>query len=374
MIPFYKHGLSTRKNYLKKTLSSPYLTSGPVCEKVEKLMCKKFNKKYAILTNSWTNGLISILLALNLKPKDEIIIPACTFVACANVVEMVGAKIVFADIDPLTKLMDINDCLKKITKKTKIIMPVHLYGNLFPTKNLKNKINKNIMIIEDSAHAFCGEYHNNLLGKYSDFVVFSFYATKSITCGEGGAIITNHKKFSDKIRSISNNGMTKPAFKRFVNDKYIPWDVYKYGFKANLSDINASILEDQIINYSKIAKIKKDIYSDFKSLLEKINQLSFPKANKNKNRDFYLFPIGVNVKYRDKLIETLLQEKIFVTVNFRSITELSYYKKKYKVNSCPISEKWGKEQISLPFHAKMTKKDMKIVYSSIKKFFEKFNH
>ena len=374
MIPFYKHGLSTRKNYLKKTLSSPYLTSGPVCEKVEKLMCKKFNKKYAILTNSWTNGLISILLALNLKPKDEIIIPACTFVACANVVEMVGAKIVFADIDPLTKLMDINDCLKKITKKTKIIMPVHLYGNLFPTKNLKNKINKKIMIIEDSAHAFCGEYHNNLLGKYSDFVVFSFYATKSITCGEGGAIITNHKKFSDKIRSISNNGMTKPAFKRFVNDKYIPWDVYKYGFKANLSDINASILEDQIINYSKIAKIKKDIYSDFKSLLEKINQLSFPKANKNKNRDFYLFPIGVNVKYRNKLIETLLQEKIFVTVNFRSITELSYYKKKYKVNSCPISEKWGKEQISLPFHTKMTKKDMKIVYSSIKKFFEKFNH
>ncbi len=374
MISFYKHSLNSKKNYLKKTLNSPYLTSGPVCERVEKLLCKKFNKKYSILTNSWTNGLISILLSLNLKPKDEVIIPGCTFVACANVVEMVGAKIVFADIDPLTKLMSISDCLKKITKNTRVIMPVHLYGNLFPTKDLKNKINKNITIIEDSAHAFCGEYHNNVLGKYSDFAVFSFYATKSITCGEGGAIITNHKKYFDKIRSISNNGMTKPAFKRFVNNKYIPWDVYNYGFKANLSDINASILEDQIINYSKTAKIKEKIYKDFKSILERIDQLSFPKAKKNKKRDYYLFPIGVDAKYRDKLIENLLHEKIFVTVNFRSITELSYYKKNYKVRSCPISEKWGKEQISLPFHAKMTKKDMRIIYSSIKKFFAKFNN
>ena len=235
-----------------------------MCEKVELLLCKKFKKKYSILTNSWTNGLISILMSLNLKPKDEVIIPACTFVACANVVEMVGAKIIFADIDPLTKLMDLNDCLNKITKNTKVIMPVHLYGNLFQTKDLRNKINKNIVIIEDSAHAFCGEYNNEVLGKFADFAVFSFYATKSITCGEGGAIITNHKKYAERIRSISNNGMTKPAFKRFVNNKYIPWDVYNYGFKANLSDINASILVDQILNYSKVARVKKKYFINLK--------------------------------------------------------------------------------------------------------------
>ena len=99
MVPFFKHNLDKNKNYLKKTLNSSYLTSGPVCEKVESLLLKRFNKKFAILTNSWTNGLISILLSLKLKPSDEIIIPACTFVACANVVEMVGARVVFADID-----------------------------------------------------------------------------------------------------------------------------------------------------------------------------------------------------------------------------------------------------------------------------------
>ena len=142
MVPFFKHNLDKNRNYLKKTLSSSYLTSGPICEKVENLLSKKFNKKFAILTNSWTNGLISILLSLKLKPSDEVIIPACTFVACANVVEMVGAKVVFADIDMKTKLLDINDCLKKITKNTKVIMPVHLYGNLFNNKKLRTFVKK----------------------------------------------------------------------------------------------------------------------------------------------------------------------------------------------------------------------------------------
>ncbi len=113
MVPFFKHNLDKNKNYLKKILGSSYLTSGPICEKVENLLLKRFNKKFALLTNSWTNGLISILLSLKLKPTDEVIIPACTFVACANVIEMVGAKVVFADIDAETKLLDINDCLKK---------------------------------------------------------------------------------------------------------------------------------------------------------------------------------------------------------------------------------------------------------------------
>ena len=369
MVPFFKHNLDKNKNYLKKSLNSSYLTSGPVCEKVESLLLKRFNKKFAILTNSWTNGVISILLSLKLKPSDEIIIPACTFVACANVIEMVGAKVVFSDIDPKTKLLDINDCLKKITKNTKAIMPVHLYGNLFDTKELKSHISKKIFIIEDSAHAFCGEYHNKTIGAYADFAVFSFYATKSITCGEGGAIITNHKKYSENIRSVSNNGMTKPAFKRFINNKYIPWDVNYYGFKSNLSDINASILTDQVVNYSKISKIKNDIFKKYKIYLNEIKEISFPQDNENNDRDYYLFPIGVNKKYRNKLIEHLLNKKIFVTVNFRSITELNFYKKKYKNKNCPISEKWGKEQISLPFHSKIKENEIKAVCSEIKKFF-----
>ena len=192
--------------------------------------------------DSWTNAAIGILKSLNLKKNDEVIIPSLTFVACANVVEIAGAKVVFADVDPKTLLLSIDDCLKKITSKTKVIMPVHLYGNLFNTKKLRNKIHKKIKIIEDCAHTFYGKYSNDqLVGHYADFSVFSFYATKNITCGEGGAIITNNKNI-ELIKSILINGMTASAHNRFTGNKYNSWDVKKPGFKGNLSDINASLL------------------------------------------------------------------------------------------------------------------------------------
>ena len=371
MISFYKHNLNKNKNYLNKTISGQYLTSGPMCEKVESLLKKKFSKKFAYLTNSWTNAAIAILLALKIKKGDEIIIPACTFVACANVIEMIGGKVIFADIDPKTKLMDINDCLNKITNKTKVIMPVHLYGNLFPTFKLKNKIRKNIFIIEDSAHAFSGEYNNKPLGFYSDFLIFSFYATKSITCGEGGAVLSNNKKAMEKIRSIANNGMSKPAFKRFENNKYKPWDVESFGFKANLSDINACLLKDQILGYKKLSNIKKKIYFKLKKKLSNLKQIEFPSNLRNKDRDFYLFPIGVNRKIRNRLIEHLTSKKIFVTVNFKSITNLSFYKKKYKVKNCLNSIKWGEETLSLPFHAKLKEKEINTIYKEINFFLKK---
>ncbi len=370
MIPFYKHNLKN-KNYLSKTIKSTYLTSGPVCQEVENILSKNFKKKHTIVTNSWTNGLIAILRAMNIEKNDEIIIPACTFVACANVIEMVGGKVVFADINPYTKLMDIDDCLKKITKNTKAIMPVHLYGNLFPTYKLKKKLKKKIIIIEDSAHAFCGEYNNKKLGYYSDFLVFSFYATKSVTCGEGGAILTSKTEYVDRIRSISNSGMTKPAFKRFENNKYKPWDVKEIGFKANLSDINASLLKEQILNYSKTAKVKKNIYNFYKKKLLNIPEIFYPENIKNKNRDYYLFPIGVKKKFRNKLIEFLVSNKIFVTVNFKSITQLTYYKKKYNNKKCKNSEIWGEQSLSLPFHAKITKKEINKIYKKLKDFFKK---
>lgn len=370
MIPFYKHNL-LNKNYLKKTLNSFYLTSGPICENVEILLKEKFNKKYAYLSNSWTNIAIALLLTLKLKKEDEIIIPSCTFVACANVIEMVGCRVVFADIDPETKLMDINDCLKKITKNTKVIMPVHLYGNLFQTHILKKKIKKKILVIEDSAHAFAGEYNNKNLGYYADFVIFSFYATKSVTSGEGGAIISNHKKIMEKIRSIANNGMSKPAFKRFENNKYKPWDIDSIGFKANMSDVNASLLPDQIKNFDNVLKKKRYIYKYFREKLSSIPQIKFPLNIKNTNRDYYLFPIGVNKKYRNKLIEFLISKKIFVTVNFKAITTLTYYKKKYKKFNCKKAIQWGEETLSLPFHSKLNEREIDLIFKEIKKFFLK---
>lgn len=369
-INFYEHEI--KKNYkdVKKSVSSLFLTSGPISRKVENIISNRFKKKYCYLTNSWTNGVIALLLSLNLKKNDEIIIPANTFVACANVVEMVGCRLILADIEKDTKLLSISDTLKKITKRTKLIMPVHMYGNIFNVLELKKKIRKKIHILEDCAHCFSGYYGNKIIGSSSDFAVFSFYATKNITCGEGGAIILNNKKYYDRIKSISNNGMTKPAMKRFENNKYSHWDVLTKGFKANLSDINASLLEKQIKNYDSKTKKRKKLYDYLYKKISSIKSVTLPVINLNTKRDYHLFPIGVDEKIRDSLISFLNKNKIQITVNYRSISKLTFYKKKYNFK-CKISEKWGNQTLSLPFHLKIHKKDIDYIYSKLNFFFKK---
>jgi len=219
-IYFYKHELlkfqSLKK--IKKILQSNIITSGKIGELVEKKITNFFKIKYSILTNSWTNGAVATLLALGIKKNDEVIVPAMSFVATANVVELVGAKPIFADIDPKSLLIDENEILKKISKKTKAIIVVHLYGNMFDVKNLKkilSKKKKKIAIIEDAAHSFESKFDNYNVGKYSTVSIFSFYATKNITCGEGGAIITNNKKLFKKIKQTTLHGISKSFKKRF---------------------------------------------------------------------------------------------------------------------------------------------------------------
>lgn len=364
-IDFFKHNIKNSKD-LSASIKNNYLTSGNKNKEVEKLINTRFGSKNCILTNSWTNGVIAILKAINLKKDDEVIVPNYTFVACSNVVEIIGAKPIFVDICKDTLLMSIDDCLKKISKKTKVIMPVHLFGNLFDTKQLKKNINNKIYILEDAAHTFYGKYHGKNIGHFADFTIFSFYATKNITCGEGGAIISKHNAIMSKIRSIANSGMTKSAFNRFTNNTYNHWDVHQPGFKANLSDINASLLPQQIIRDDINAKKRKKIYEKYKKYLSK--KIFIPKNNKNFSRDYHLFPIFVEKKIRDKLIKYLFKNNIPVTVNYRSIQKLKYYKNKYKKINCPISKDYGERTLSLPFHLSLNDKQIKFIANKVNLF------
>jgi len=373
-ISFYRHNLSSkdlRLDYFHNDKN--FLTYGKVCRQVEKKFLLNYPKKFGFLSNSWTNALISLVKSLNLGKNDEVIIPCNTFVACANVFEWVGCKLVFADIDNDTMLMSLDDCLKKITKNTKIILPVHMYGNIFDTKSLRKKINsKKITIIEDSAHAVLGKYSDGKnLGYYSDFIVFSFYATKNITCGEGGALLGNNKQVIEKAKIISNNGMSKSAFSRYSSKGYKDWDVSFVGFKGLLNDLSAKLLMNQLKNISKNYKKRKKIYHLYHKHLQKIKYIKIPKISNCKLRDYYLFPIGVDIKKfkRKNFFNYLNKNQINHTVNYRSILNLNYYKKKYNKQSCKLSEIWGNRTISLPFHNKITEKNIILIAKVLKNYF-----
>ena len=377
-IEFYKHNLSSEyNNYTSKVLDSSFLTTGNVCKKVEFQIKNFFKTKYALLTNSWTNGALAALMALNLKRGDEVIVPAMTFVATSNVVEILGAKPRFVDVDKDTLLMDLNKTLKSINKRTKAIMPVHLYGNMVDIKKLSKKvkkINKNIKIIEDCAHCFEGKFQNYLPGKWSDCAIFSFYATKNITCGEGGAIITNDRSLYKKVSEIRIHGMTKPAIDRFSNKLYKGWNMNRLGIKANLPDLLACLLPKQISEVYKNHKIREKSFKVYNKLLSK-SSIIRPKINKGCKSAYHLYVIYLKSKIRNSVIKYLNKSGISTTINYTSITNLNYYKKKYNFNSrdFPVSSNWGKGVISLPFYTNISEKNQRYVAKKLMEAIKKYD-
>jgi UDP-4-amino-4-deoxy-L-arabinose-oxoglutarate aminotransferase len=222
-VPFYRHSLTPdNSNYVAEVLKTPFLTSGPIGKEVETQLSSYFNVSHAKLVNSWTNGAVATLLAMDIGPGDEVIVPAMTFIATANVVELVGAKPVFVDCDPETLLITPELIKAAITRKTKAVIPVHMYGQMCDVKAIKDVLptNQKIAIIEDCAHTFEAKFNNERPGKYSDVAIFSFYATKNVTCGEGGAIITNNQDLYQRILQSILHGMSAGAADRFKSGQY----------------------------------------------------------------------------------------------------------------------------------------------------------
>ncbi len=370
-VDFYKHPLSL-KNHLsfRKIIRGDIITSGPIGALVEKKICNFLNVKSTILTSSWTTGAIITLLSLNLKKNDEVILPSMTFAATANVVELLGAKPIFVDINKDTIITSYNEVIKKITKKTKVIFPVHLYGNMFDTKKLHKYIKKKklkIDIIEDSAHSFESTLKGDKSGKWSKAAIFSFYATKNITCGEGGAIITNDIKFAKKIKELKNFGLTLTALERYKSKRHNDVDMKNLGIKAHLSDLLSFLLLPQIKDIKKNLILRKKIYKRYVNLLKDV-KVKIPKIPSGCSSAFHIFVIGVEKRKRNKIIDYLKKKQIGCSLHYKPLHKMTYYKNKYnlKDKNFPNTTEWGDSCITLPFHLKLTSKEQIYVVQTLK--------
>jgi len=248
-VPFYRHGLDeSYAEAVANVLRSPFLTSGAVSKAVEAQLCAFFDVPHAILVNSWTNGAVAALMALGVGPGDEVIVPAMTFIATANVAELVGAKPVFVDVDPATLMLTPQSVHDAVSERTRAVIPVHLYGQMCDVRALRRALGKrtDIAIIEDCAHSFESSFDGQLPGEHSDAAIFSFYATKNVTCGEGGAIICRSAELFEAIAQTRLHGMSAGAIDRFASRRYRHWDMVRLGTKANLPDLLASLLPPPI--------------------------------------------------------------------------------------------------------------------------------
>lgn len=376
-VDFFKHSIPWSSHLkFKKIIKGDIITSGPECKLVEKKLAKYFNVKNVILTSSWTSGAIITLLSLNLKKNDEVIIPSMTFAATANVVEVLGAKPVIVDVDKKTFLLSFEEIKKKINKNTKVIFPVHLYGNMFDTKKLRyliKKKNYDIHIIEDSAHAIESSYDGFKSGKWSKAAIFSFYATKNITCGEGGAVITNDNKFAKKIRRLKNFGLTQTALDKYKSKIFFEVDMQDLGIKANLPDLLAFLILPQLKSINQNLKLRKKLYDRYIELF-KNKKIILPQITQGCNSSFHIFVVGVDYKKRNRIIDYLKKKNIECSVHYKPLHSMTYYKKKYRLkkNDYKISEFWGKSCITLPFHLKLTLKQQIYVVKNLEAAIKKF--
>jgi UDP-4-amino-4-deoxy-L-arabinose-oxoglutarate aminotransferase len=357
-VPFYRHSLSPENAQLvAKVLETPFLTSGPIGKEVEAQLCEYFGAKHAKLVNSWTNGAVATLLAMDIGPGDEVIVPAMTFIATANVVELVGAKPVFVDCDRDTLLITPELIKAAITKNTKAVIPVHMYGQMCDVKAIKEILPKDqkISIIEDCAHTFEAKFNGERPGKHSDAAIFSFYATKNVTCGEGGAIITDDEKLFERIQQAILHGMSAGAADRFKAGHYKHWGMEHLGTKANLPDLLACFLPEQIKTVDQRLGAREEIAQRYENALAN-TKIRSPKLLKGIVHSRHLFPINVGPEVRDQALLALGEANIGVTVNYRSVHVMGFYSKKYGFsgNEFPVSLLWGSGTLSIPLFPGLT--------------------
>ncbi|CCK81684.1 DegT/DnrJ/EryC1/StrS family aminotransferase [Desulfobacula toluolica] len=368
-IDFFYHNLGEQeREAVYNALESPFLTTGSTVLEFEKKFSQYIGSKHTIAVMSCTAALHLSLQALGIGKGDEVITTPMTFAASSLAIVHTGATPVWVDVEANTGNIDVKLIEAAITKKTKAILPVHLYGQMCDMRTIRDIANQfGLFIIEDAAHALESSRDGIRIGELSDAACFSFYATKSITCGEGGAVSTNSQSLASKIHMLRSHGINKDANMR--HDKVFEhWDLIDFGWKYNMNNIQASILIPQIDKIDHIHKKRKEIYGQYMERLVNIPELKFPQILPESISAYHLLTIWVAPNKRDKLLRDLQKKGIGVAVNYRSINILSKFQNFFSKGrgSFPISEKIGDSTISLPFHTHLTQEEINHIISMLK--------
>ena len=368
-IEFYRHNIGSKeKESVIRTLDSVFLTSGEVVNKFEHDLARYVGAQYCVGLMSGTAALHLSLLALNVCRGDEVITTPMTFVATSTAIMHTGAKPVWVDVEEDTGNLNVDLIEGAVTERTKAIIPVHLYGQMCDMKKIRQIADKyGLFIIEDAAHALESERDGVRVGQLGDAACFSFYATKSITSGEGGAVTTNSKDLAERIRVLRLHGMNKEAAERYT-EEYKHWDLLELGWKYNMSDIQAALLIPQRGKVRQYWKRREYIYNRYLNAFSPVKNVDFPKLYANARSGYHLFTIWVDPKRRDNILKRLQQKGVGVAVNYRSINLLTKLQSVFGRGdgSFPVAERIGNSTISLPLYPRLTEDEIDYVIRTVK--------
>jgi len=356
------------------SIRSGWLGTGPKVHKFQEMFKKYKGVKHAMALNSCTAGLHLALLVVGVQSGDEVITTPMTFCATSNVIIHAGATPVFADCEKDTMNIDPEEIEKKITPKTKAIMPVHFAGRPCKMDEIMAIAKKHdLKVIEDCAHAIETEYKGKKAGTFGDVGCFSFYVTKNIITGEGGMDITDNDDYADRIKICSLHGMSKDAWKRFADKGYKHYQVVYPGFKYNMMDIQAAIGMHQLPRIERYAKRRKEIWDRYNKAFQDLPVFIPAKIEEGTRHSLHLYTLLVDLERikvsRDTVLEALTKENIGIGVHYLAVHLQPYYTEKFgfKRGDYPNAEFISNRTVSVPISAKLTDRDTQDVINAVRK-------
>jgi len=376
MIPYGKQTIELDDiEKVSEALKQAFLTTGPTVDEFEKAFAKYVGAKYAIAVSSGTAGLHIACLAAGLQNGDELITTPITFAASANCALYCQAKPVFADIDA-QGLIDPKEIVKKITEKTKVIIPVHYSGlpcNMKEIKKIKEKYD--VIVIEDACHALGTNYKGTNIGdcKFSDMAVFSFHPVKPITTLEGGMITTNSKELYKKLALLRNHGITKDE-KEFVNENEGPWyhEMQLLGFNYRISDVQCALGINQLGKVDSFIQKRRHIATKYNEAFKNNDSVGVIGIHEVDNNAHHLYVITLKDKEtRLALVKHLKKKDIHPQVHFIPVYLHPYYQQLgFKKGICPNAEHFYETSLSLPLFPSLTSQEQEKVISTVNNFFK----
>ena len=374
-VPFHRPEITEDEiQSVVATLRSGWLTTGPKVKRFEEQFAGYLGCRHAVAVNSGTAALHLALDAVGIKEGDEVIVPTMTFAATAEVVFYLKAKPVLVDCRPDTLNIDPEQIENAITSKTRAIIPVHFGGQPCEMDRILEIARQyKVKVIEDAAHALPASYRDKKVGAIGDITCFSFYATKTITTGEGGMATTENSEWAERMRMMSLHGISHDAWKRYTKEGSWYYEILNPGFKYNLTDIAAAIGIEQLKKCDEFRKAREKIAKIYDRSFADLEEIQTPVRRSDTEHAWHLYVIELNLDHlqitRNQFIDALREEQIGTSVHFIPLHLHPYYRDKfgYHPSDFPNASSAFERIVSLPIYPRMTEADVESVIGAVRK-------
>lgn len=377
---FHKPFISEEEiNEMVDTLRSGWLSMGPKTIKFEEEFNKYIGAKKSVAVNSWTAAGHLTLEAFGIEKGDEVIVPTMTFPATAEIVCYFGAKPVIVDVDENTLNISIEEIEKAITPKTKAIIPVHYGGQPCDLDEIQQIAKAhNLKVLEDAAHSLPATYKGKKIGTISDVTCFSFYATKTLSTGEGGMICTNDMEIAERCAIMRLHGINRDAWKRYSESGSWYYEVVAPGYKYNFTDLQASLGIPQLKKVDMMWESRKSIASKYMEAFKDLDLITLPTIKSDRESSWHLFPVRINLemvtKNRAQIIEELKTNNVGVGVHFMPVHQHLYYSETFNLDdkNFPVASASFPRLMSLPIYPGMNENSVEKVITTVTEVLNRF--